>query len=89
MPDVVEPGRPQINAFVENVIIGGLETIKSKEFDGTIFLDNKFTDATVIRFEEATEVLTQGNTGVDDVRLKTRNDACFDINSNQGFEPAC
>lgn len=88
-PDVVDSGRSQNNQFVENEVSGGQETIKLKESDGTVFQDNDFSDATTIRFDDATEVLMVGNKGLDDAELKVANGGCFDGDSDEGFEPTC
>ena len=77
-PDVVDTGRPQNNIFRENAFIGGQETLKIKEADGTQFLDNTFVDATTIRFDDAKETFMSGNTGLDATRLKLANGACLD-----------
>ena len=63
-------------------MIGGAESLKIKEADGTRFIKNTFVNATTIRFDNATETLMSGNTGLDDVELKVINGACFDGNSN-------
>ena len=70
---MVDSGRSQDNIFQDNTIIGGLESIKIKEADGTQFIDNKFEDATTIRFDDATGTIMSGNTGLDDVTLKVNN----------------
>lgn len=88
-PDVVGSGRAQNNIFVENEVAGGDETIKLKESDGTVFRDNDFTDAKKIRFDNAKNVLMVGNTGLDDVELRVSNGACFDEDSDEGFDPVC
>lgn len=73
--------------------MGGEETIKIQEADGTQFLDNVFEDALVVRFDDATMSLMQGNTGLDveggEVELKVDNGACFDGDSDGGYEPVC
>lgn len=88
-PDVVDSGRSQDNVFRNNEVSGGDESIKLKESDGTVFQDNDFSDTDTIRFDDATEVLMVGNSGLDDVELKVANDACFDEDSDDGFEPTC
>lgn len=88
-PDVADSGRSQNNVFKYNIVHGGDETIKLKESDGTVFQENMFFSATVIRFDNATEVLMVGNTGLDDAELKVDNGACFDDDSDVGFEPIC
>ncbi|CAB1111472.1 MEP22d [Ectocarpus sp. CCAP 1310/34] len=94
-PDVVSSGRSQNNVFSQNSFAGAAETIKIKEADGTQFLDNVFevgdADGLVVRFDNATGNLMQGNTGLDDgeFELKVDNDACFDGESDSGYEPVC
>ncbi|CAM9855811.1 unnamed protein product, partial [Laminaria digitata] len=88
-PDVVDSGRSQGNIFQENTIIGGLESIKIKEADGTQFIDNKFEDATTIRFDDATGTIMTGNTGLDDAELKVTNGSCFDESSDSEYTPTC
>ena len=86
---MVDSGRSQDNIFQDNTIIGGLESIKIKEADGTQFIDNKFEDATTIRFDDATGTIMSGNTGLDDVTLKVNNGACFDEDSDADYTPTC
>ena len=88
-PDVVDSGRSQNNIFQDNTIVGGDESIKLKEADGTQFIDNKFEDATTIRFDDATGIIMSGNTGLDDVELKVASGACFDEASDADFTPTC
>eukprot|EP00752_Nemacystus_decipiens_P007155 g6407.t1 len=92
-PDTVSSGRPQNNVFSQNTFVAGLETVKIQEADGTQFLDNVFEDATVMRFDDATLTLMQGNTGIDladdDFELKVDNGACFDGDSDAGYVPVC
>lgn len=87
-PDVSESGRSQNNVFFNNTISGGGEAVKIKESDGTAFVDNVFVNATAIRFENATEVLMQGNLGLNYVERKVSG-ACFDVDSDSGFLPKC
>eukprot|EP00752_Nemacystus_decipiens_P007150 g6403.t1 len=93
LPETVPSGRSQNNVFSQNTFVAGQESIKIKEADGTQFLDNVFEDATVVRFDNATLNLMQGNTGIDleadDFDLKVDNGACFDGDSDSGFEPVC
>lgn len=86
---MVASGRPNGNIFEGNTLIGGLESIKLKEADRTQFLDNEFEDATTIRFDDATETLMTGNSGLNGVELKLRNSACFDVNSDDEFDFPC
>eukprot|EP00904_Undaria_pinnatifida_P005816 jgi/Undpi1/2364/HiC_scaffold_13.g05747.m1 len=88
-PDTVENGRSQDNVFSDNTISGGKESIKIKEADGTQFIDNDFDDVTTIRFDDATDTLMSGNTGLDDIEIKIRNDACFNEDSDSIFVPTC
>ena len=88
-PDVVDSGRSQDNILRENIISGGLESIKLKEADGTQFIDNAFDNVTTIRFDNVTETLMSGNTGLDDAVVKVDNDACFDEASDDAYEPTC
>lgn len=89
LPDVSTTGRSQDNLFSENQITGGEETIKLKESDGTAFIDNTFDNVTTIRFDNTTEVLMKGNTGLEYVEIKVINGACFDDDSDSEFEPEC
>lgn len=85
----MENGRSQDNVFSDNTISGGKESIKIKEADGTQFIDNDFDDVTTIRFDDATDTLMSGNTGLDDIEIKIRNDACFNEDSDSIFVPTC
>lgn len=89
LPYVSATGRSQDNVFSGNQISGGLETIKLKESDGTAFIDNTFDAVTTIRFNDSTEVLMMGNTGLEYVDVKVNNGACFDDDSDSEFEPTC
>eukprot|EP00904_Undaria_pinnatifida_P005807 jgi/Undpi1/2356/HiC_scaffold_13.g05739.m1 len=89
LPDTVESGRSQDNIFQENTIIGGLESIKIKEADGTQFIDNTFEDVTTIRFDDAEGTVVSGNTGLDDAELKVNNGACFSEASDAAYTPTC
>lgn len=86
-PEVGDSGRSQDNVFRENTIVGGLESIKIKEADGTQFIGNTFKDASTIRFVDAKKTLMSGNTGLDDSKLEVANGASFDGSSDHGFEP--
>ena len=88
-PDVVDSGRSQGNIFQNNTISGGLESVKIKEADGTQFINNTFDRARMIRFDDSTETLMSGNTGLDDAVVKVDNDACFDEASDDAYEPTC
>lgn len=88
-PDVADSGRSQNNVFIENEISGGDESIKLKDSDGTVFEDNDFSDTETIRFDDSTEVLMKGNSGLSGVELKVTNGACFDDDSDEEFEPTC
>ncbi|CAN0159350.1 unnamed protein product [Scytosiphon promiscuus] len=102
LPETVESGRSQNNVFSENTFRGAGETIKIKEADGTQFIDNVFeaeeSVVPVVRFDDATMNLMVGNTGLDPAadedaeggfELKVSNGACFDGESDAGFEPVC
>ncbi|CAM9817868.1 unnamed protein product, partial [Laminaria digitata] len=86
-PDVADSGRSQDNVFQENNIIGGVESIKLLDADGTQFIDNTFEDATTIRFNDAKKTLMSGNIGLNMSKLKVVNGASFDASSDYGFEP--
>ena len=88
-PDTVDSGRSQDNIFKGNTIVGGLESIKIKEADGTQFIDNTFEDVTTIRFDDAEGTIMSGNTGLDDATLKATNGACFDDSSDSVYTPTC
>lgn len=77
------------NVFSENTITGGAETITLTASGGTEFIDNTFKRATAVRFDDATETVMSGNTGLDNVKLKVANGACFDEVSDPGFTPIC
>nr|BDX99461.1 mannuronan C5-epimerase [Cladosiphon okamuranus] len=89
LPETVDSGRSQNNVFSQNTIVGGQESIKIKEADGTQFLDNVFEDALVVRFDNATVNLMQGNAGLEEAQLIVTNGACFDGDSDAGYEPVC
>ncbi|CAN0455068.1 unnamed protein product, partial [Hapterophycus canaliculatus] len=104
LPETVSSGRSQNNVFSQNTFRGAGETIKIKEADGTQFVDNDFEEGDdasvlpVVRFDDATENLMQGNTGLDPAaaegeeggfELKVTNGACFDGESDAGYEPVC
>ena len=84
---MVESGRSQDNCFQENTIIGGVETLKIMDADGTQFIGNSFEDALTMRFDDATRTVMSGNTGLHGTKLKVRNGASFDETSDFGFEP--
>lgn len=84
---MVESGRSQDNCFQENTIIGGTETLKIMDADGTEFIGNSFEDAATIRFDDSARTLMSGNTGLHNAKLKVHNGASFDQNSDFGFEP--
>lgn len=88
-PWVVDSGRSQDNVFSDNTIIGGDESIKLKEADGTQFIDNAFEDADTIRFHDCEDTLMSGNTGLDDVELKVTGGSCFDDDSDSDYTPTC
>ena len=86
-PDVVESGRSQDSVFQENTIIGGIETLKIMDADGTQFFGDSFEDAVTIRFDDATRTVMSGNTGLNGTKLKVQNGASFDGKSDFGFKP--
>ena len=86
-PDVVDSGRPKDNIFRENNIIGGVESIKLMDTDGTQFINNTFQDATTIRFSDATKTVMSGNIGLKNSKIKVADGASFDARSDKGFEP--
>lgn len=88
LPDVAATGRPLNNKFVGNTMTGAVETLKLKESDGTLFEDNMFTDATVLRLEDATAIM-MGNKGLGNTHLKATDGACYDPSSDPGFTPTC
>ena len=85
--DVVDSGRSQDNIFRENNIIGGAESIKLMDADGTQFINNTFQDATTIRFSDATKTVMAGNIGLKNSKLKVADGASSDARSDKGFEP--
>lgn len=84
---MVGSGRSQDNVFQENNIIGGLESIKLMDADGTQFIKNIFEDARTIRFNDARQTFMSGNIGLDNSKLKVSNGTNFDPRSDYGFEP--
>ena len=88
-PWVVDSGRMQDNVVSDNTIIGGPESIKLGAADGTRFIDNTFEDPTKIRFQDSSETLMSGNTGLDNVKLRIVDGACFDDKSDSAFTPTC
>lgn len=88
LPYVAATGRVLNNKFVGNTLSGGRETIKLKESSGTLFENNSFTDATVIRLDDA-DAIMKNNTGLRGVEMKTVAGGCFDLNSDPGFRPTC
>lgn len=84
---MVDSGRSRDNVFQENTIIGGAESIKLMDTDGTQFIDNSFEEATIIRFNDARRTVMSGNTGLNNSKLKVTNGASFDAVSDSGFEP--
>lgn len=92
-PDVADTGRPQNNMFIKNKSYKGEETIKLTDADGTIFRQNEFKSADIIRFQDSTETRMVENTmdgelGLGDVTLKVT-DSCFHEKSDDDFEPIC
>ncbi|CAM9491122.1 unnamed protein product, partial [Laminaria digitata] len=88
-PWVADSGRSQDNIFSDNTIIGGPESIKLGEADGTEFIDNTFEDPEKIRFQDSTRTVMSGNTGLGDVELRITDGACFDDSSDSAFTPVC
>ena len=88
-PWVVDSGRMQDNIISDNIIIGGPESIKLGSADGTQFIDNTFEDPTKIRFQDSSETLMSGNTGLDNAKLRIVDGACFDKKSDSAFTPTC
>eukprot|EP00904_Undaria_pinnatifida_P005809 jgi/Undpi1/2358/HiC_scaffold_13.g05741.m1 len=86
LPETVESGRSQDNVFSNNIISGGLESIKLKEADGTQFIDNAFDNVTTIRFDDVLNTLMSGNTGLEDADLKVDNGACFSEDSDEEYK---
>ncbi|CAN0073378.1 unnamed protein product, partial [Sphacelaria rigidula] len=89
LPDVMDTGRSQNNIFVGNTVKGGPQSVKIKEADFTTIIDNKFEDAEVVQFQNATETFVVDNTGLDDVEIKIQEEACFAENSDSEFKPIC
>ena len=72
----------QDNLFQDNAITGGDESTTLASADGTEFVDNTFTDAMMIRFEDCTGTVMTGNSGLDDVNLKVTDGSCFDSSAD-------
>ncbi|CAM9370073.1 unnamed protein product [Laminaria digitata] len=89
-PWVVDSGRMQDNIITGNTIIGSVkETIKLGSADGTQFIDNTFEDATKVRFQDSTDTIMSGNTGLDGVELRITDGACFHGTADAAFAPVC
>ena len=88
-PWVVDSGRSQDNIITGNTIIGGPESIKLGSADGTEFIDNAFEDPAKIRFQDSTGTVMSGNTGLNGVKLRITDGACFDAKSDSAFTPVC
>lgn len=88
-PWVLDTGRPQNNIFTGNILVGARETIKLTTADGTQFVDNTFEDASTVRFEDCTETVMSGNTGLEDIELKITDGSCFDESSDAAYTPVC
>lgn len=84
----MDTGRSQNNIFDGNTIVGGEQSIKIKEADGTQIINNEFVDAKVAEWTDSEENLVEYNTGLDDVKVKVT-DACFAEGSDDDFEPEC
>ena len=57
--------------------------------DGTQFIDNTFVDAATTRFDDSTDTLMSGNTGLEGIKIKVVHDACFDSKSDSAYTPTC
>ena len=79
----------QNNVIIGNTIIGNPESIKLGSADGTEFIDNTFEDPTKIRFQDSTGTVMSGNTGLDGVKLRVTQEACFGDSSDAAFTPIC
>lgn len=88
-PYVSDSGRSYNSIFRNNEFVGGEESIKIKEADGFQFVDNEFSEASVVRFDETEGTLMSGNTGLDDVEVKTLGGSCFDSASDSDWTPTC
>lgn len=91
-PDTDEgkDGRPYDNTYSGNTMSGATESIKLKDADGMVFENNKFTgDNLVIRFDNSTDTVMTGNTGLGSVELKVFNEACFSSESDAEYTPTC
>ena len=77
------------NTIKDNTIVGGSESIKLASADSTEFIDNTFEDPTKIRFQDSTGTVMSGNTGLDGVKLRVTQEACFDDSSDAAFTPIC
>ncbi|CAM9570770.1 unnamed protein product, partial [Hapterophycus canaliculatus] len=90
-PDTEEgkDGRSYENTYTGNTMSGGVETIKLKDSDDMVFENNAFTgDDLVIRFDNCTETVLKGNTGLGNVELKVLN-TCFSSESDDEYTPTC
>ena len=89
VPETTSSPRPQYNRFEGNTITGGGESMRVADSDGTQFIDNTFVDAATTRFDDSTDTLVSGNAGLEDIKIKVVNSACFDGKSDSDYTPAC
>lgn len=87
-PEVADSGRPQNNVFDGNTIVGGKQSIKIKEADGTQIINNVFKDAKFIEWLDSEDNLVADNTGLDDVKMSV-DDSCFVKGSDEDFKRRC
>eukprot|EP00904_Undaria_pinnatifida_P012534 jgi/Undpi1/8410/HiC_scaffold_25.g10878.m1 len=88
-PETTSSPRPQYNSFTGNTITGGGESMRVADSDGTRFIDNTFEDAATTRFDGSTDTLMSGNTGLDGIKIRVVNSACFDGKSDSEYTPTC
>ena len=55
--------------------------------DITQLIDNTFEDSATTRFDDSTDTLMSGNTGLDGIKIKVVNSACFDSKSDSEYSP--
>eukprot|EP00904_Undaria_pinnatifida_P005755 jgi/Undpi1/2309/HiC_scaffold_13.g05693.m1 len=89
VPETTSSSRPQYNKFEGNTITGGGESMRVADSDGTQFVDNTFVDAATTRFDDSADTLVSGNAGLEDIKIKVVNSACFDGKSDSDYTPTC
>ena len=79
--------RAQKTVFQENHIVGGAETLKVMDANGTHFVGNSLEDAVTIPFDDAARTAMSGNIGLNNIKLKVDNGASLDEKFDNGYGP--